>query len=94
MKHMTIRYAAWELSTIHMVDPETSVILAPLYPQNKSANANGLRKQRQSTSGTKPQQQTLFFNETSPYLKKLMSEYAATGRPQGYIPKDEIGEQQ
>ena len=92
IKHLTIRYAAWDLSVIHIVDPDTSTILTPLYPQNKSANADGLRKQRQSKSGSKPQQQSLSFNEDPPYLKKLMNEYAATGLPQGYIPKDEIGE--
>ena len=92
IKHLTIRYAAWDLSVIHIVDPDTSTILAPLYPQNKSANADGLRKQRQSKSGSKPQQQNLPLNETAPYLKKLMNEYAATGLPQGYIPKDETGE--
>jgi len=92
LKHITIRYAVWDLATIHMVDLDTSTIISPLYPQNKSANADGLRKQRQSGSHSKPQQQNLSFSETSPYLKKLMNEYAATGLPQGYIPKDEIGE--
>jgi len=94
VKHLTIRYAAWDLSTIHLIDPDTSAILSPIYPQDKSANADGLRRQRQSTSGQKPQQLSLSFNEASPYLKKLMNEYAATGLPQGYIPKDEIGERE
>lgn len=92
LNHVTIRYACWDLSVIHLVDPETSTILAPLYPQNKSANADGLRKRRQSDPESKPQQQSLSFSEISPYLKKLMNEYAATGLPQGYIPKDERGE--
>jgi putative transposase len=92
LKVITIRYASWDLATIHLVDPETSSILAPLYPQNKSANADGLRKLRHAASQLKSQQQCLSFNETSPYLKKLMNEYAATGLPQGYIPKDEVGE--
>jgi len=94
LKTITVRYAAWDLSTIHMIDPETSAILSPLYPQNKSANADGLRKQRHSDPESKPQQQCLSFNETPPYLKKLMNDYAATGLPQRYIPKDEIGEQE
>ena len=95
VKTITLRYAAWDLSTIHIIDPETSAILSPLYPQNKSANADGLRKQRhiKSESKAQPQQQSFPFNETPPFLKKLMNDYAATGLPQGYIPKDEIEEQ-
>ncbi len=76
-----------------MVDPDTSIILAPLYPQNKSANSNGLRRLRSA----KPLEQVvaeLAQAQTPPYLQKLLNDYAATGLPQSYIPKDEIGEQE
>jgi putative transposase len=87
---ITVQYAIWDLSVIDMIDPDTATILTPLYPQNKSANANGLRRQRI----VKPQEQTLEPSPTPPFLQKLLNEYAATGLPQGYLPKDELGESQ
>lgn len=88
--YITVRYTCWDLSVIDMVDPDTSKILTPLYPQNKSANADGLRRLRSS----EPQVQQSTGSETPPYLEKLLKDYAATGLPQSYIPKDEIGEPQ
>jgi hypothetical protein len=88
--YITVRYAHWDLSVIDMVDPDTSNILTPLYPQNKSANANGVRRLR--TPESTPETQAHSFSATPPYLQKLLNDYAATGLPQSYIPKDEIGE--
>jgi len=87
---ITVQYAVWDLSVIDMIDPDTASILTPLYPQNKSANANGLRRQRI----VKPQEPELGSSPTPPLLQKLLNEYAATGLPQGYLPKDELGESQ
>ena len=87
---ITVQYAVWDLSVIDMIDPDTATILTPLYPQNKSANANGLRRQRI----VKPPEQKLGASPTPPFLQKLLNEYAATGLPQGYLPKDELGESQ
>ncbi len=87
---ISVRYAHWDLSVIDMIDPDTSTILVPLYPQNKSANANGARRLRDPES----QAPEVTSPTTPPYLQKLLSDYAATGLPQSYIPKDEIGEPQ
>jgi len=86
--YVTVRYAQWDLSVVDMVDPETSTILSPLYPQNKSANANGLRRLRTPAAQT----EVLLSLKTPPYLQKLLDEHAATGLPQNYIPKDELEE--
>jgi len=90
--YITVRYAHWDLSVIDMIDPDTSTILTPLYPQNKSANANGVRRLRVSESTPEPQAQASSCSATPPYLQKLLNDYAATGLPQRYLPKDEIGE--
>ena len=90
--YITVRYAHWDLSVIDMIDPDTSTILTPLYPQNKSANANGVRRLRTPESTPETQTQAHSFSATPPYLQKLLNDYAATGLPQSYIPKDEIGE--
>jgi len=88
---ITVQYAAWDLSVIDMIDPDTKNTLIPLYPLNKSANADGLRRQR--VVKTTKQEQNL-ESSPPPYLQKLLNEYAATGLPQGYIPKDELGDSQ
>jgi len=90
--YITVRYAHWDLSVIDRVDPDTSTILTPLYPQNKSANANGVRRLRTPGHTPEPQVQALPCSATPPYLQKLLNDYAATGLPQSYLPKDEIGE--
>jgi len=93
LNHIKLRYASWDLSVIDMVDPNTCDVLTPVFPLNKSANANGKRRQRDS--GSQPLlPQELPFTETPPFLQKLLNDYAATGLPQSYIPKDEIGEPQ
>lgn len=90
--YISVRYAHWDRSVIDMIDPDTSTILTPLYPQNKSANADGLRRLRTSVTLPEPQTQKSSASATPPYLQKLLNDYAATGLPQSYIPKDEIGE--
>ena len=89
LKDITVRYATWDLTCIDMIDPNTSTLLTSLTPQNKSANANGLRRKRALETQESQQPPS---SEAPPYLQKLMNEYAATGLPQSYLPKDEIGE--
>lgn len=90
LSYITLRYTRWNLSTLDMIDPDSGDILTSLYPLNKSANASGQRRQRHA----KPQPQQLPFSEPSPLIQKLLNDYAATGLPQAYIPKDETGEPQ
>lgn len=92
LSSITLRYAAWNLSRIDMIDPDSGLTLSTLYPVNKSANASGQRRQRYSKQHA--QAQTTTCHEPSPLLDKLQKEYAATGLPQAYIAKDEIGEPQ
>ena len=39
-----VRYARWDLRTAILVDPHSNTCLATLYPQDKSANAEGVRR--------------------------------------------------
>ena len=40
---MTVRYARWDLGRIDLVDEHSGIILAPIYPLDKTANADGRR---------------------------------------------------
>lgn len=84
-----VRYARWDLSQVELVDPRTQVSLCPLYPLDKSANASGQRRvlaalEQQTTAHAQPT-----GGELPPLLRKLLADYAATGRPPGYLPKPE-----
>ena len=45
----TIRYARWDLSAVELIDARTLATLSPLYPLDKSANADGQRRALESS---------------------------------------------
>ena len=83
-----ICYARWDLSSVDLIDAHTQNILCPLYPLDKSANANGQRRVlEQTTSLITSETPAAEGNELPPLLRKLMADYAATGQPPAYLPK-------
>jgi hypothetical protein len=84
-----IRYARWDLSRVDLIDPHTQHILCPLYPLNKSANASGQRRVlEQAESTIISETPTTESHELPPLLRKLRADYAATGQPPAYLPKN------
>jgi hypothetical protein len=43
---VSVRYARWNLGRVDLVDRRSGIILAPLYPLDKSGNADGGRARR------------------------------------------------
>lgn len=82
-----VRFARWDLSHAILVDPHTNICLDTLYPQDKSANAESLR--RTLTPLNEQSNQETQSTGIAPLLKKLMADYAATGLPPAYITKNE-----
>lgn len=87
-EYLTIHYARWDLSYILLVDPKTKQPLCALHPQDKSANAGGLRRTIQSQA-ERHENSPLASGGIAPLLKELIAEYAATGLPPAYQPKGE-----
>lgn len=88
MANLSIRYARWDLGHVSLVDPNNNNLpLCMLYPQDKSANASGLRRSLEPHTDM-PLSETTPLG-TAPLLKELMAEFAATGLPMPYIPKGE-----
>ncbi len=81
-----VRYARWDLRSVELLDPRTQVALCPLYPVDKTANASGQRRVLDAvespTHAAAPNS-----NELPPLLRKLLADYAATGRPPAYLPQ-------
>ncbi len=82
---VTVRYARWDLSFVHMIDTKTGGILDQLYPLDKQANASSIRKTRNNPITAADAQGPAGM---APLLKKLMEDYAADGILPAYLPTD------
>jgi putative transposase len=83
-----VRYARWDLSRVHLVDPSSGVILAPIYPQDRRANADGQRLLFDLDTGENSDDAEQHPDEElPPLLKRILQEYSATGTPPAYLPK-------
>lgn len=84
VERLTVRFADWDLSRIFVVDPrDRQCVMATLYPQNKAANANGVRRCIEPPvplNTDKPR------DAIPPLLRQILADYAETGMPPAYIP--------
>ncbi len=97
LEYVTLSYARWDLSNVELIDPDTGAVLSRVYPLDKQANASGARRTRESPhqtiasqyGQTEPVEAPLCAVDDqglSPLMRKLIREYAATGKPPGFIP--------
>ena len=77
-----VRYARWDLSRVDLVDPRTGVILCPIKPLDKSANADA---QRRKLDPVGRDLSPLPPSGMAPLLLQLLAEHAATGMPAAYL---------
>ena len=87
-REVTVRYARWDLGRIDLVDDRSGTVLAPIYPLDKTANADG-RRAAIEPAGTDvpPPNSRAHAGELPPLLKRILQEYSATGMPPAYLPK-------
>jgi putative transposase len=97
LRALTVRYASWDLSRVHLVDDRTGQLLCRLYPQDKTRNAVGIRAPLEplATASSPPPSSTAAAapsvqGQTAPLLDKLMRERASTCLPPAYLPQDEL----
>jgi hypothetical protein len=81
-----VRYATWDLSRVYLYDRNTGAMICRLYPQDKTANADGRRRalDPRPVPGTVEKRPGM-----APLMRALLADYAATGLPFAYLPKDE-----
>jgi len=82
---LTVRYASWDRSFVHLADPTTGIILCRLYPQDKNKNAEGRRAPRQPALPASPPTPAGMAS----LLQQILRQYATTGLPPAYLPKPE-----
>lgn len=85
LREVVVRYARWDLSAVDLVDPHSGQLLSPLYPLDKARNAEGQRR-RLDPPDPAPADKPAGM---APLLKQLMADYAATGLPPAYLPREE-----
>ena len=75
------------LSQVHLCDPDTGQVLDRLYPLDKVRNADARRAVKPSPIEA---QVPVPAPGMAPLLRKILREYATTGLPAAYLPKDDL----
>jgi transposase InsO family protein len=87
-RDVVVRYARWDLGRVDLVDPRSGAVLAPLYPLDRSANADGRRSVVEPDPGDAPADDARpRDNRLPPLLRRILDEYSAMGIPPAYLPK-------
>ncbi len=81
-----LRAPSWDKSQMTLVDPNTDAPLVRLLPQDKVKNASGMRR------AINPEKPIVKSNHDPlpALLRKWLADYAATGLPPAYLPKEEV----
>ncbi len=84
----TVRVARWDLSSLDLVDPRRGIHLTTLFPIDKERNADRRRRAVVELSATAESEVTPAHAGVAPLMRQYMADYAATGLPPAYIPRD------
>ena len=87
LSRLEVRYAAWDLSEVHLVDERLGQVLCRLFPQDKARNADGLRRSLNKASAEPVA--AVPASGIAPLLARLIERQTASGLPPAYLPKDE-----
>jgi len=90
LDRVLVRYARWDLSQVHLVDEHSGQVSARLYPLDKAANANGIRRPLEpvATRGAAGSGASRRARDRiAPLLENLMAKQRATGLPPRIYPK-------
>lgn len=88
LARIEVRYAEWDLGTVHLVHERTGTVLARLYPQDKTRNASGLRRSLEPL-GPSPSMSEAPASPIPPLLQRLLDAQSSIGLPPAYLPKHE-----
>lgn len=90
-ERVSVRYARWDLSLVHLVDPRTGALLQPIFPLDRARNADGFRRPLAPQGPQIPPglESPIRPSEHPPLLQKLLRDYSASGLPPAYLPLEE-----
>jgi len=87
IQQLYVCFKSWDQSVAWLVDKRTGTKLAAIYPQDKVKNASGKRRVKSIPMDVKPPDELLKGSEPA-LLRKILSDYAQTGMPAAYLPKN------
>jgi putative transposase len=90
MPQVLLRYASWDLKYVWLIDDRTGQVVDRLFPQDKSANASGVRRPLEPVAKRRGGS-LLADKDVPPLLARALARQAATGLPPPYLPLDEGG---
>lgn len=85
IRRLHVCYQSWDLSMVYLVDKKTGNLIAQVYPQDKTKNAEGNRRELDPIEEI-PNELEVESEPHPPLLRKILTDYAATGLPPAYIP--------
>lgn len=88
IKKLSVRYRSWDLSKAWIIDNRTGTALASIYPLDKARNADGQRRVIARSDVEVEEENNIEESGLPPYLKHILAQYARTGLPPAYIPKE------
>lgn len=93
LERLSVRYASWDLSMVHLVDERSGTLLAPLYPLDRTKNGSQPRRLRAEIAHSSPSTAVATASpstipEMAPLLRHLITTYDRAGLPPAYVPKD------
>ncbi len=89
LRSVILRTPSWDKSRMTLVDSDTDAELVRLLPQDKVKNASGMRRAINPQNVAGP----TIHSDDDPLpalLRKWLADYAATGLPPAYLPKEEL----
>jgi transposase InsO family protein len=87
LDRLTVRYARWDLSHVDLWDDSLGVVLAPIYPVDREANADGFRRKLRPVTDAPISPKPAAM---APLLRHYVEQHRQTGLPPAYIPKDDL----
>jgi transposase InsO family protein len=88
---LTLRAPSWDKSALTLLDPHTGHPLARVLPLDKAGNATGARRALPPVAPPAAAARPADAADPLPaLLRQWLADYAATGLPPAYLPKDEL----
>jgi transposase InsO family protein len=93
LERLSVRFASWDLSMVHLVDDKSGALLAPLYPLDRTRNGTQSRRVLAEAASASPTTMVATTSpsslpEMAPLLRQLITTYDRAGLPPAYVPKD------
>ncbi len=90
LRRPRVRFRRWDLSLAWIVCERTGAVLARIRPVDKARNADGRRRSLEPARCPLPAPTPGAVEAVPPLMRQYLADYAATGLPPAYVPKDEL----